>query len=116
MDKIRFQRVLRRVFLVPLGLVLILAVILILEVQFLTNRAGWVEHTDQVISVAQRVYRARIDQETGLRAYLLTNDKSFLQPFYQGREDARKLEAQLEQLISDNPEQQARNARAVQAS
>src|SRR5438445_2751822 len=81
MDKIRFQKVLRRVVLIPLGVAVILAVTLILEVQSFVNRAGWVEHTDQVISIAQRIYRARIDQETGVRAYLLTKDESFLQPF-----------------------------------
>jgi PAS domain S-box-containing protein len=75
-----------------------------------------VAHSDQVITIAQRIFRARIDQETGLRAYLLTDDTRFLQPFSEGRDEAHKLEAQLAQLISDNPEQQARNARAVQAS
>lgn len=115
MDKIRFQKVLRRVILVPLGIAAILAVILILEIQFLMNRAGWVEHTDQVITLSQRVYRTRIDQESGLRAYLLTNDERFLQPFREGRDQARKLEDQLRQLLSDNPEQQARNEAALQA-
>src|SRR5437667_3155833 len=115
MDKLTFQNVLRRVVLIPLGVAVILAVTLILEVQSFVNRAGWVEHTDQVISIAQRIYRARIDQETGLRAYLLTNDERFLQPYRQGRGETRNLEDQLRQLISDNPEQQARNEKAMQA-
>ena len=115
MDKIRFQKVLRRVVLIPLGVAVILAVTLILEVQSFVNRAGLVEHTDRVIAIAQRIYRARIDQETGLRAYLLTNDERFLQPYRQGRGETRNLEDQLRQLISDNPEQQARNEKAMQA-
>jgi len=115
MDKLRFQKVLRRVILIPLGVAVILAVTLILEVQSFVNRAGLVEHTDRVIAIAQRIYRARIDQETGLRAYLLTNDERFLQPYRQGRGETRNLEDQLRQLISDNPEQQARNEKAMQA-
>jgi len=115
MDKLRFQKVLRRVILIPLGVAVILAVTLILEVQLFVNRAGLVEHTDQVIALAQRIYRLRIDQETGLRAYLLTNDERFLEPYRGGREDARKLEDQLRQLISDNPEQQVQNEKAIQA-
>src|SRR5437879_2715642 len=70
---------------------------------------------DHVIAISQRIYRTRIDQETGLRAYLLTNDQGFVQPFREGRDEARKLEDQLRQLISDDPEQQARNERAMQA-
>lgn len=115
MDKFRFQQVLRRVIVIPIGIAVILAATLIFEVQFLISRERSVDHSDQVIKVAQRLYRARIDQETGLRAYLLTNDKSFLPPYTEGREQARKVETQLQQLISDNPEQQANNEKALQA-
>src|SRR6266498_2328600 len=115
MDKLRFQKVLRRVILIPLGVAVILAVTLFLEVQSFVNRAGWVEHTDQVIAAALRIYRLRIDQETGLRAYLLTNDDRFLERYRQGRDEARQLEAQLRQLVSDDPEQLGRNEAALQA-
>ncbi len=115
MNKLRFEKVLRRVVLIPLGVAVILSVTLILEVQSFVNRAGLVEHSDRVIAIAQRIYRARIDQETELRAYLLTNDERFLQPYRQGRDEARNLEDHLRQLISDNPEQQARNEKAIQA-
>jgi PAS domain S-box-containing protein len=115
MDKIRFRGLLRRMILIPIGITVILALTLILEVQFLITRERSVEHSDQVIELAQGLYRARIDQETGLRAYLLTNDERFLQPFTEGRQQARKIERQLEQLISDDPGQQASNERAVQA-
>ena len=115
MNKLRFEKVLRRVVLIPLGVAVILAVTLILEVQSFVNRAGLVEHSDRVIAIAQRIYRLRIDHETSLRAYLLTNDERFLQPYREGREEARKLEDQLRQLISDNPEQQAQNEKALQA-
>src|SRR5579863_10363021 len=108
MDKIRFQKVLRQAFWIPFVIAVILAAILIVEVQFLTKPSAWVEHTDQVIAVSQRLYQNRIDQETGLRAYLLTSDERFLQPLYEARKEARKLEAQLQQLISDDPEQLTR--------
>jgi PAS domain S-box-containing protein len=78
-------------------------------------RARWVEHTDQVIDISDRIYRIRVDQETGLRAYLLTNDERFLQPYWEEHDQAPKLEDELRRLISDNPEQQARNEKAIQA-
>ena len=115
MDKVRFQQILRRAFWFPFGIALILAATLILEVQFLMKRAAWVEHTDQVITLSQRIYRIRIDQETGLRAYLLTNDERFLQSFLQAQKQALALEPALRQLVSDNPEQTARNETSFQA-
>lgn len=115
MDKITFQKLLRRTILVPFGVAAILASTLILEVQSLVNRAGWVEHTDQVIDVSDRLSSLRLDQETGLRAYLLTNDERFLQRYREGRDAARNLQDQLRQLISDNSEQLARNDEAIQA-
>jgi PAS domain S-box-containing protein len=115
MDKTRFQKVLRRAFLVPLGIAILVAATLIVEVNVLSERAAWVEHTDKVIQVAQHLYRVRIDQESALRAYLLTMDSRFLQPFEDGRYEGSRLEAQLQQLISDNPSQQEANERAARA-
>jgi CHASE3 domain len=47
--------------------------------------------------------------------YLLTNDERFLQPYREGQDQAPKLKDELRWLISDNPEQQARNEEAIQA-
>ncbi len=115
MDRKKFQATLRRAFWVPFGIALVLAATLILEVRFLMERAAWVEHTGQVIAVAQRIYRNRVDQETGLRAYVLTGDTRFLEPFYEGRRQASALEPQLRQLVADNPEQTARNEDSFRA-
>ncbi len=45
----------------PLSPPLFLAGMLILDVQLLNESAAWVEHTGQVIALAQRIYRSRID-------------------------------------------------------
>lgn len=115
MDKITFQKLLHRTILIPVGVAVILAVTLIFAVQSFVNRTGWVEHTNKVVDIADRVYRLRIDEESGLRAYLLTNDERFLQPYYNAREQSRKLEDDLRQLIADSPEQQGRNEKAIEA-
>lgn len=114
MDQGTFQRVLRRAVLVPFALAAFVALALFLEVRTLTKQGQWVDHTDQVIVVAQRIYRLQVDEETGLRAYVLTQDERFLQPFRAGRKEALDLQQQLASLISDNPEQQASNANALQ--
>ena len=116
MDKIRFQTLLRQAFWVPFAIGLLLAATLVVEVQFLVSRARWVDHTDQVITLAQRIYRSRIDQETGLRAFILTGDQRFMQPFLEAEQQSLALEPLLRELLSDNPEQVARNQKAVEAS
>ena len=115
MDQKTFRQTLRRAFWIPFGIAVLLAATLILEVRFLTDRAAWVEQTDQVLTLAQRVYRNRIDQETGLRAYALTGDTRFLEAFYEGRRQASAAEPELGRLVSDNPDQTARNEKSIQA-
>jgi methyl-accepting chemotaxis protein len=115
MEKNIFRQTLRRAFWIPFGIGIVLAAILILEVRFLVQRAAWVEHTDQVIAVSQGIYRNRIDQETGLRAYLLTRDDRFLQPYYDGQRQSATKEPELRRLLSDNQEQTERNEKSFQA-
>jgi diguanylate cyclase (GGDEF)-like protein len=47
--------------------------------------AGYVELTRQ----ARDVHEAMLDQETGLRGWLATGDEVFLEPYLQGRNDAK---------------------------
>ena len=115
MDQKTFRGTLRRAFWIPFVVAILIGTTLILEARFLMDRAEWVEHTDEVIAVAQRIYRNRVDQETGLRAYVLTGDARVLEPFYEGRKQSLALEPQLRQLISDNSEQSARNENAIRA-
>jgi PAS domain S-box-containing protein len=115
MDTTRFHKLLRQTFGITFGTAAVFAVVLIVEVQLLNQRARRVEHYDQVITLSQRLYRSRVDQESGLRAYFLTNDKRFLRPFDEGRAQAQDLEEQLGQLLADSPEQQVLNEKALGA-
>lgn len=115
MDERRFRQTLRRAFWVPFGIAVVLTTLLILEVRFLTDRAAWVEHTDQVITVSQRIYGNRTDQESDLRAYVLTGDERFLERLYEGRSRELAMEPELQRLVSDNPGQTKRNKEAFQA-
>ena len=116
METRSFKRTLRRAILAPLGIAAIVILALLAQIRFLDARTRWVEHTDQVISLAERIYRIRIDQETSFRAYLLTGDTQFLDMFHQRREQAYVFEQQLQQLVADNEEQKTRNQAAVSAN
>nr|WP_294696124.1 CHASE3 domain-containing protein [uncultured Friedmanniella sp.] len=59
--------------------------------------------------------RAYLDQETGLRGFVLTGQDSFLQPFDAGRDRAGQLHDQLAVLLAGDPES-LRRLEAVRAA
>lgn len=115
MDPRSFQKALRRAALFPLAVALILVIALVAQIRFLQRAAKWVQHTDQVISLAEQIYRMRIDQETGLRAFLLTHDQQFLEPYTRGATQTQYLEGELRGLMADSPEERNRNEAAILA-
>jgi PAS domain S-box-containing protein len=66
----------------------------------------WVEHTDFVIAQSRLLLRSIIDQETGLRGYLLSRDSQFLQPYHTADASVPGLFDQLRRETTDNPEPQ----------
>ena len=48
--------------------------------------------------------RAYVDQETGLRGFILTGQDSFLEPFQAGQQRAREMHDQLSVLLAGDPE------------
>ncbi|AFZ29366.1 multi-sensor signal transduction histidine kinase [Gloeocapsa sp. PCC 7428] len=69
---------------------------------------SWVRHTLQVQSQAELLLNAALDQETGIRGYLLTGAESSLEPYKSGQIDFNNTLALLDDLVADNPEQQHR--------
>ncbi len=73
------------------------------------NRAVAIsEHTYLVLSTLDMIMASMVDQETGLRGYLISGDESFLAPQKAGLETYRKSLASVRSLTSDNPAQQKR--------
>jgi methyl-accepting chemotaxis protein len=68
----------------------------------------WVNHTYNVIQRVNLIVASMVDQETGMRAYLLAADEKFLEPFHGGRKTFDEQFATVVKLTSDNPAQQAR--------
>jgi signal transduction histidine kinase/DNA-binding response OmpR family regulator/CHASE3 domain sensor protein len=83
--------------------VLLVAVGAVLGLQLarMASDAHWVDHTDEVIGGAAELQKQIIDQETGLRGYLLTEDRVFLEPFMKA--NPRDGVAHLRALVQDNP-------------
>ena len=66
---------------------------------------GLAQHTFQVIEQANAILTAAVDMETGMRGYLLAGRDSFLEPYTAGQEAFSQLVIDLQERVSDNPEQ-----------
>ncbi|HEY6665963.1 MAG TPA: CHASE3 domain-containing protein [Propionibacteriaceae bacterium] len=71
--------------------------------------------SEEVLVVANRLERLVVDLETGQRGFVITGQNRFLQPWRDAQVAFPKQASNLEQLVADNPEQQARAQRIAQA-
>jgi signal transduction histidine kinase len=69
---------------------------------------NWRVHTADVLETLQKTKDAMVDQETGLRGYLITGDEKFLEPYYRGGDAYAVAFQRVRDLTSDNPAQQSR--------
>ncbi|WP_211181429.1 CHASE3 domain-containing protein, partial [Pseudorhizobium endolithicum] len=68
----------------------------------------WTEHTYQVLRAVDDMIAGMVNQETGLRGYLLAGDEAFLEPQKAGELQFRKAFELGKSLTSDNAVQQQR--------
>jgi C4-dicarboxylate-specific signal transduction histidine kinase len=65
-------------------------------------------HTTEVLDTVQDALEAMLDQQIGVRGYLLTADETFLEPYHSGGHAFTAALRKLRELASDNPAQQSR--------
>ena len=66
------------------------------------------EHTYLVLSNLDKIVASMVDQETGLRGYLIAGDEAFLAPQKAGQATYRQALGDVKNLTADNPVQQKR--------
>ena len=99
----------RRVLaLLPAALVVIVGAIAYDRARTLVRDVGEVERSHAVIERANELLTRAIDAETGQRAYLLTGDQVFLEPYRGAQEDITRAIDSLRPLLRDQPGQQQR--------
>ncbi|MEO8876133.1 MAG: ATP-binding protein, partial [Polyangiaceae bacterium] len=91
---------------IPLILLVAVAGLLGAQILRMASDSHWVDHSDEVLAKTNEVFKQIIDQETGVRGYLVTGDSLYLQPY----RAARPTEgfAEVQKLVGDNPAQLAR--------
>ena len=68
--------------------------------------AEWVAHTEAILRSSQQILIYAQDIETGTRAYMLSADEKFLEPFHKGAHSIKISFATLKDLTEKNPLQE----------
>jgi PAS domain S-box-containing protein len=104
-----FRRQLKRIALAPILLLIVTLAVLAWNISQLTSSFRWVDRADVAIAQTRLVLRSIIDQESGLRGYLLTHDPRFLQHYLLAENRLpRRFDRVRELLKDDDPEQLVR--------
>ena len=104
----QFRRLLNSAVAVPIVVMALLAAILCGQILQMLRAADLVDHTDKVIATANESLKYIIDQETGLRGYLIGGQDLFLQPYREAENQLPQSFDYLQNLVKDNPAQTQR--------
>src|SRR4051794_21861404 len=76
-----------------------------LKLGFIEQSSGWTDHTYRVMETVDAVMASMVDQETGVRGYLISGDNKFLEPYRNGRANYEQAFAKTRQLVSNQGQQ-----------
>jgi CHASE3 domain sensor protein len=68
---------------------------------------NWRVHTADVLDTLQNTRNAMVDQETGVRGYLITGDEKFLEPYHRGGNAYAAAFQKIKDLSSATPPSRA---------
>ncbi|NHZ87933.1 response regulator [Massilia sp. CCM 8733] len=105
MDQTGFRRILARNVALPLAIGVGSALIFVAVITYLLSVLSMVEHSEKVIGHANEAAKLSVDQESGLRGYLLSNDEAFLAPYTLSKGKSAATLDTLTKLVADNPPQ-----------
>ena len=92
-------------FAVPMVAMAIITIVVYFSVNGMREASGWVDHTYRVIAEGKALTSAMIDQETGLRGFMVAGKDEFLEPYVAGQQNFTQTITALKKTVSDNPPQ-----------
>lgn len=104
-DSARFSRALKKAILLPAGVILLTALLLLALSLELFHMVTLTDHSAQVIETTGQCEKMMLDLETGVRGYLLGGDAEFRKPYDQSIGEIDHEFDKLKELVHDNPEQ-----------
>lgn len=75
------------------------------QVSRLLDHAAWVTHTEAVTADINKLQRLIVDEETGIRGYLLGGEPLFLEPYDRAQPEVPLAIVRLRALVADDAEQ-----------
>jgi PAS domain S-box-containing protein len=103
-----YRKLLVRLLALPIIALALLAFILVYGFRQVERGARRVDRADQVIAHANNLIKLMVDEETGLRGFMITHDPAFLQPYQEATKELGPEFATLYNLVRNDPEQTAR--------
>jgi PAS domain S-box-containing protein len=100
-----YRRLLLRLVALPIIALALLAVTLAYGFQQAQLSARRVDRADQVIAGANNLIKLMVDEETGLRGFLLTRDPVFLEPYKRAKQQLDSEFKNLFYMVRRDPEQ-----------
>ncbi|QYF94520.1 response regulator [Massilia sp. PAMC28688] len=113
-DHHRFKSILTRNVALPLAIGVFSVLIFIGVVGYLLSILSGVEQSERVIRQANEVSKLAVDQESGLRGFMLTHDESFLTPYNIALAKSGPAMQNLIAMSQDDPAQTSRLRQVVE--
>lgn len=101
----KFLRNLQIGFAISFFLLVLSSVASYISIKQLVDSQGLVKHSLRVLKTLDDVHLNVKDKVIGIRGLMLTNDKNYVQPYYNSRKDETLLLDDLASLVADNPDQ-----------
>jgi PAS domain S-box-containing protein len=111
-----YRRLLLRLVVLPLVALGLLALTMAYGFRQVQRSARRVDHSDRVIAHANNLVKLMVDEETGLRGFLLSRDATFLEPYQKATLQLEPEFSSLANLVRHDPEQTARLQRLQAAA
>ncbi|MGM9483159.1 response regulator [Roseateles sp. NT4] len=102
-DTSQFNRILTRNLAIPLAMGLGSIIVFVGLLWHLVGLLNWVDHTHRVIAKGQELSTLIVDQESGMRGFLIAGEESFLAPYLMGTSKFNSELQAAQQLVADNP-------------
>lgn len=109
-SQLRFGTKLVLSFSIPVIALLCVTAVFFNKAERAETAKQWTAHTYEVLALLDSVIAGMVDQETGLRGYLLAGNPAFLEPYTAGASAISESLRELGQRTSDNPRAQAKVA------
>ena len=103
-----FKKILTRNITLPLVMGIISIGVFVAIISYLLSVLSMVEHSERVIRQTNEVSKLAVDQESGLRGFMITKDETFLAPYNVAMAKSGPAMETLSRLVQDNPAQQER--------